>query len=586
MGNKRNMIATRTINESMGFEVIGTHPTENSPEEQLKNEEYTGHFLPSDPDERDYFMKCPLCRGLIPDTGLCETVECDICKKIIRIPENNFQEVKQASLYDEPPKKKVYCSLIQNYCKKIINFIPFLSGSPYYRLPSFKHVAFYVNKEKLDNSSHHDKTFIEIINNIIIPFFQYKSRIVNIDKIFEIDGVEFKVISVNPHYLTAKVSSRTSIVCNNYYSYTTPIQNVTFLTIRKRELETNEDIANKIINTPFPTQKAIIEGLNCRINTYDLVVRNCSPKYGIITNETNIRVIHRNIETLKSITIAILFNEENFELNNKKNNKKILNNFINPYFFNGNKKYIERGDVLKIGKLEIFILKAKPSTGFVVEDTTKISIKYNYSLEQCQNELNEQIEDESLQNRQDRNSSSNAEIEVNDANNGIINTSSNSQNNFVLFNELQERMRLLNDLLAHRRRLIRLNSQLNNIYANNFRDEDNYVNINFNFFNGENEGNDNIFNNNEDISRSLPVFKIDEKFMEVSLKEENKNEQFQKCVICMEKYIINDEVKTLPCFHLFHKECIDQWLKAGNNSCPICKNVINHNNLEEDFNDD
>ncbi len=96
-----------------------------------------------------------------------------------------------------------------------------------------------------------------------------------------------------------------------------------------------------------------------------------------------------------------------------------------------------------------------------------------------------------------------------------------------------------------------------------------------------NDENNNI--NNEEALNSLPVFKIDEKFMEVSLKKENKNEQFQKCVICMEKYMINDEVKTLPCFHLFHKECIDHWLKSGKDTCPICKNKINNNNLEEDF---
>jgi hypothetical protein len=215
-------------------------------------------------------------------------------------------------------------------------------------------VVFYINKEKLNNSEHKDKDFIEIINNIIIPFFQYKSRIVNIDKIFEIDGIEFKVISAYPHYLTAKVTSKTSIVCNDYYSFTSPIISATFLTIKKRELESNDYISNQIMNTPFPVQKAIIEGFNCRINTYDLVVRNCSPKYGIITNETNIRVINRNIENLKSITIVSLHNEENMELSDKKNNKAILNNFIRPFFYNGNKKYVERGDVLKIGKLEIF----------------------------------------------------------------------------------------------------------------------------------------------------------------------------------------------------------------------------------------
>ena len=571
------MIARRAINESQGFEVIGSHPIENSIEEQLKNEEYTGHFLSSDPDERDYFMKCPQCRGLIPDTGLLEKVECDICKKIITIPENIFQEVKQASLYDEPKKKNNHCKTIQNFCKRLSYFFPILFGPQIYQLPSFKHVVFYINKEKLDNSPYHDKDFIEIMNNLIIPFFQFKSRIINIDKIFEIDGVEFKVISVYPHYLTAKVSSRTSIVCNNYYSYTTNIENATFLTIRKRELESNDFISNQIINTPFPTQKAIIEGLNCRINTYDLVVRNCSPKYGIITNQTNVRVINRNIENLKSLTIAVLYNEENSELNNKKNNKTIFNNFIRPFFFNGSKRYIERGDVIKIGKLEIFILKAKPSTGFVVEDSTKITMKYDYTLEQSQNELNEQIEKESLENRQGRYFS-----RVNDNNtSGIINTSSNSANNFEIFYEFQERIRVLNALLAHRRRLMRLNSQLNNIQINEFGEEDNFFN-NFNFLNRNNIENNNI--NNEEALNSLPVFKIDEKFMEVSQKEENKNEQFQKCVICMEKYIIDDEVKTLPCFHIFHKDCIDHWLKAGNDYCPICKNKINHNNdLEQDF---
>jgi hypothetical protein len=401
----------------------------------------------------------------------------------------------------------------------------------------------------------------------------------NIDKIFEIDGLEFKVISVDPHYLSGKVTSKTSIVCNDYYSFTTPIINATFLTIRKRDSESNEFISNKIINTPFPSQKSIIEGLNCRINTYDLVVRNCSPKYGIINNETNIRVINRNVENLKSITIAILLNEENSELSNKKNNKTIINNFIRPFFYNGNKKYVERGDILKIGKLGIFILKAKPSNGFVVEDT-KISTKYGLNYDTCQQEVNEQIEKEYLKRQNERNYSNS----TSNPNNIIVNTSSNSQNNFIIFNEFQERMRLLNSLLAHRRRLIRINSRLNNIHINNFGD-DNFFNINFHVFNGEEDQNNSL--QIKELLRNLPVFKIDEKFMEVSQKEENKNEQFQKCIICMEKYIINDEVKTLPCFHLFHKECIDHWFKAGNDSCPICKNKINHNNnLGEDFNDE
>ena len=571
------MIATRKIKESIGFETIGQHQNGNSILEQLKNEEFIGHFLPVEPDKRDYFMKCPHCRGLIHDTGLYEKIECDDCKKIIIIPENNFQKIKQKNLYTVPKRKKPYCKILNNFCTKISNFLPFIKSKQIYPLPSFKNVVFYINKEKFVNSSHHNKNFTEIMNNIIIPFFQYKSRILNLNRIFEIDGIEFKVISVNPHYLTAKVSSKTSIVCNNYYSLITPIENATFLTIRKRELESNDYISNKIINTPYPSQKSINEGLNCRINTYDLIIRNCSPKFGIITNETNVRVINRNIETVKSMTIAVLHNNENSELNNKKNNKIIFSNFIRPFFYYGNKRYIERGDVLDIGKLQIFILKSRPSTGFVIEDFTKIKIKFDYTLEKAQDELNEQIEKESLNNRQDR-YLLNLNNNMNITNNGIINSSFNSENNFVILNEFQERMRVINTLLSHRRRLLRITSSSSSI-LNNFGDDDNFDNITINRHN--------VNYINENTLNSLPVFKIDEKFIEVSKKQKNKNEQFEKCVICMEKYELKDEVKTLPCFHIFHKDCIDHWFKGGNDSCPICKNKINNNNyLDEDFKDE
>ena len=42
----------------------------------------------------------------------------------------------------------------------------------------------------------------------------------------------------------------------------------------------------------------------------------------------------------------------------------------------------------------------------------------------------------------------------------------------------------------------------------------------------------------------------------------------------MDNYKENDEVETLPCFHIFHKNCIEQWFNNNNNNCPICKNDI------------
>lgn len=45
------------------------------------------------------------------------------------------------------------------------------------------------------------------------------------------------------------------------------------------------------------------------------------------------------------------------------------------------------------------------------------------------------------------------------------------------------------------------------------------------------------------------------------------------CQICMEDFQEGDELRTLPCFHLFHAKCVDQWLRV-NSICPTCRHKI------------
>lgn len=46
-----------------------------------------------------------------------------------------------------------------------------------------------------------------------------------------------------------------------------------------------------------------------------------------------------------------------------------------------------------------------------------------------------------------------------------------------------------------------------------------------------------------------------------------------KCTICLEHYQVGDMIRTLPCFHSFHVDCIDPWLRQKA-TCPICKHRI------------
>lgn len=44
------------------------------------------------------------------------------------------------------------------------------------------------------------------------------------------------------------------------------------------------------------------------------------------------------------------------------------------------------------------------------------------------------------------------------------------------------------------------------------------------------------------------------------------------CVICLGPYEACEEVRTLPCLHRYHKQCIDTWLK-DRAICPVCKHA-------------
>lgn len=48
------------------------------------------------------------------------------------------------------------------------------------------------------------------------------------------------------------------------------------------------------------------------------------------------------------------------------------------------------------------------------------------------------------------------------------------------------------------------------------------------------------------------------------------DEDSEKCTICLSQFIPQEDVRRLPCMHLFHKDCVDQWLLT-NKHCPICR---------------
>ncbi|KAK4782235.1 hypothetical protein SAY86_016337 [Trapa natans] len=46
-----------------------------------------------------------------------------------------------------------------------------------------------------------------------------------------------------------------------------------------------------------------------------------------------------------------------------------------------------------------------------------------------------------------------------------------------------------------------------------------------------------------------------------------------ECCICLTKYREKEEVRQLPCSHMFHQKCVDQWLRIIS-CCPLCKQEL------------
>ncbi|XP_069778850.1 E3 ubiquitin-protein ligase ARK2C [Narcine bancroftii] len=64
------------------------------------------------------------------------------------------------------------------------------------------------------------------------------------------------------------------------------------------------------------------------------------------------------------------------------------------------------------------------------------------------------------------------------------------------------------------------------------------------------------------------------KRIQQDLKEDQKDEEDidldEKCTICLCVLEEGEDVRRLPCMHLFHQVCVDQWL-ATSKKCPICR---------------
>ncbi|KAJ1699558.1 hypothetical protein LUZ63_008070 [Rhynchospora breviuscula] len=87
---------------------------------------------------------------------------------------------------------------------------------------------------------------------------------------------------------------------------------------------------------------------------------------------------------------------------------------------------------------------------------------------------------------------------------------------------------------------------------------------------------------------SAPASRASIESLAVVTNSHDKEKSEEECPICLEKLFNHEkgeEVKKMPCRHLYHGECIATWLGI-HRSCPVCRYHMPHEEMEEEEDED
>ena len=126
------------------------------------------------------------------------------------------------------------------------------------------------------------------------------------------------------------------------------------------------------------------------------------------------------------------------------------------------------------------------------------------------------------------------------------------------------------------RRIDYIERNIDRQYVNNYPNRNNNINLHNNFNSNIQNSIENLNRmNNNDIINEIHRDNNNEAFFKNFLKichedkfNKNKYKNHEKCIICLMNFQNDEQILILPCLHIFHKQCIINWLK-NRKTCPL-----------------
>ena len=81
------------------------------------------------------------------------------------------------------------------------------------------------------------------------------------------------------------------------------------------------------------------------------------------------------------------------------------------------------------------------------------------------------------------------------------------------------------------------------------------------------------FNNKQTIEIYIDDDEVKNEMENLKIFQNKRLNEFDLCVICLDEMKYDDELLLVTCSHMFHKECLEPWIKKKS-ICPLCDYLI------------
>ena len=223
-----------------------------------------------------------------------------------------------------------------------------------------------------------------LLDALLMPFFQLRTRILEKYTYFEIGDIQFFVAGTSPHDF-GKITTRSSVKLSSSVQKSESIQRINLVPLRRIDMTKNELL--QTVLKPYFSQNigsCLFKGQVFEIQEHEFFVKYCRPFFGAISNGTEVKMDSSMPKSVRVVRVAPIWATQEAYTEASKNCPETISliktQILEPHFLGGLTCYLEKGETIKVAGHEFFINECQPRTG-IVDESSIIEVEIGFTQE-------------------------------------------------------------------------------------------------------------------------------------------------------------------------------------------------------------